>query len=158
MELDNTHRRFLLNYLRKHGCSHEDAQDIVQETMIKVWKGFHGNIQDQRAWMVGVAHNTMITEWRKTVFMRRKQVTKKEVHVPNQEELLGTQELSEAPIQARELQRHLAGLDALSRQALEMFLEGYINQEIAQTMGIPIGTVKSYLHRAKRRILENCEA
>ena len=58
----------LLNYIKKISQSnHDEAEDILQEAFIKIWKNLHG--YDPRltleSWIFRIVHNETISFWRK---------------------------------------------------------------------------------------------
>ncbi len=62
---------------------------------------------------------------------------------------------ADVPVEVHDLPKMLAWLPEEERAALLLsYAHGYSHSEIALVTGLPIGTVKSKLNRAKARILE----
>ncbi|MDQ2678260.1 MAG: RNA polymerase sigma factor [Actinomycetota bacterium] len=129
------------------------AEDAVQETMIKAWKAlpeFRGD-SSMRTWVLRIAHNTAIDSLRR----RRDRSTAPE-DLPDRP----------GPASADDPATRVSGRDDLSRlkSALEALdetsrtivvlreVEGLSYQQISETLGITIGTVKTRLLRARRTL------
>ncbi len=138
--------------------SREDAEDIVQETFAKALKGF-GSFQpgtNFRAWIFRILRNTFLTS--------RTGLSATGTRLPlNEEE--DESVLTPSPmtpesllldrIQTDTLQNAIAALPVRYREVLLLAdVEEMSYQEIADTLGIPIGTVMSRLSRARKGIRE----
>ena len=117
----------------------EDAENLLQDCFIKVWhhiEQFDAGKGRLATWLINIARNAAIDFTRSKYYSQRSKIQELEkivgfsYHQPN-EETLGLRQL-------------LDQLNPLYRQVLEwMYFEGYTQQEIADTFGIPLGTVKS---------------
>jgi len=145
-----------------------DAQDLVQETMLRAYRFFHQYRQGTncKAWLFRILRNTFINEY------RRKSRRPLEVDVDRVEAL---QEVPETLFQRSELKtpeeelfhnlyddeitRALESIPESFREVLLLSdIEGLAYQEIANILDVPIGTVRSRLSRARsemRRSLTN---
>ena len=136
----------------------EDAEDLVQETFAKALKGF-GSFQpgtNFRAWIFRILRNAFLTS--------RSGLAAAASTLPlNEEE--DEQVLTPSPrnpeslllekIQAESIQEAIAALPVAYREVLLLAdVEEMSYQEIAETVGIPIGTVMSRLSRARRAVRE----
>ncbi len=138
-----------------------DAEDLVQETYLRAFRGFGGFEEgtNLRAWMYRILTNTFINAYRKR---QREPVT-----VPDEdvEDWYLYDKLGEAGIEAsaesavlerlpdEDVQRALEALpDGFRLAVLLADVEGFSYKEIAQIMGIPIGTVMSRLHRGRKAL------
>jgi RNA polymerase sigma-70 factor (ECF subfamily) len=141
-----------------------DAEDLVQETYLKAYRGFGGFSEgtNLKAWLYKILTNTFINAYRSK---RRR---------PDQTELDEVEDLY--------LYRRLGGLEAVSasrsaeEEVLEHFtdddvkdavealpeqfrlavlladVEGFSYKEIAEILDVPIGTVMSRLHRGRKAL------
>src|SRR4051794_39658614 len=130
-----------------------DAEDVVQDAYLRAvrhFDGFHGG--DARAWLLTIVRRTCYT-WLKR---RRTQPAAtefdEEAHsgdlpAEDPEALLLQGDLREA------LSRAVAGLPIEFREVLLLRdVQGLSYREIAEVVGVPVGTVMSRLARARRRL------
>lgn len=141
-----------------------DAEDLVQETYLKGYRGF-GSFQqgtNLRAWLFRILTNSYINIYRK------KQRRPDESDLGDVEDLymyrrLGGAETSTLGRSAEdELLEHITdsevkdAIEALPEQYRDTVLladvEGFAYKEIAEILDIPIGTVMSRLHRGRKRL------
>ncbi len=143
-----------------------DAEDLVQETYLKGYRGFGGFTEgtNLRAWLFRILTNSYINSYRK------KQRRPTESNLDNVEDLYMYRRLggAESAVLARsaedELLDHLtegevkAAIEDLPDQyrtaVLLADVEGFAYKEIAEILDIPIGTVMSRLHRGRKRLQE----
>jgi RNA polymerase sigma-70 factor (ECF subfamily) len=124
--------------------SEADARDATQETFINAWRGIGRlrNIDRFDAWL----GRSLINQCR-TVLRRRGRV--REISVS------ASTAGSAAPDSSREFDEAFVRLSVDQRALLVLHhLHGYDVTEIGAWLGIPTGTVKWRLHRA-RRVLRN---
>lgn len=120
-----------------------EAEDLAQEVFLACWRGrFDASRGSFRTWALTIARNRA-TNWLRA---RRPQLE------PEPERLAASgarEELRE------ELERAFAALPAEQRSAFHLAeIEGLPLEEVARIEGAPVGTVKSRLHRARRRLRE----
>ena len=137
-----------------------DAHDLVQETMLRAfaaWSGFDAG-SNCRAWLFRIMTNSYINLYRKRHRHRRISRARPDdtltaahpgdgVHARSPEEALLAGSFSD------EVTRALATLCADYRAVVEMAdLRGICYRDIADALGVPIGTVMSRLFRARRQL------
>lgn len=139
-----------------------DAEDLVQETYIKAFQAFDSFTQgtNLKAWMYRIMTNLYITNYRKA--QRRPTQT-------SAEEITDYQLLSSASHESQGLES--AEVEALKKlptseisEALNALsedyrmvvyyadVEGLAYKEIAEILGVPLGTVMSRLHRGRKKL------
>ncbi len=130
-----------------------EAEDLVQETYAKAWKGF-SSFQpgtNFRAWIYRILRNTFLTS---RTGLKTATVPLEEDHAVDAVVDSETPEsifLSRSS--AQELQNAIDGLPVQFREVLLLCeVEEMSYQEIAHTVGIPIGTVMSRLSRARKML------
>jgi RNA polymerase sigma-70 factor (ECF subfamily) len=127
------------------------AEDVLQKTMLKIWTGietFDSAKASFFTWMSVIARNTALDQKRLKSFQdRQKTISADEiVYRP----MISTPEGTS--IDAAAL---LGKLDAHYRIVLEYaYLKGYTQQEISDTLDIPLGTVKTRLRAAIGQLRE----
>lgn len=153
-ELVRRHQGPLVGYLAGIVNDAERARDLAQETFLRVFRHATGYRTDSRftTWLYHIARNVARDELR---------ARRRRPHLFAASE----QGLEEAPARARAveetIERREAVLTALralaprDRQLIALRdLEGRSYEEIAARTGLPLGTVKSGLSRARNRFAE----
>ncbi len=133
-------------YARALAGERSAADDLVQDTLERAWAKLHlyRRGTDLRAWLFTVMHNVHVNKVRAT-----------RPTDPIDEDAL---ELSQRPAQGdglvvRDLDRSISLLPAEQRAVLLLVaLEDMSYEEVARTLGIPIGTVMSRLSRARDKL------
>lgn len=143
-----------------------DARDLTQEAFIRVWRAWDRIDPDAglEGWLYRIVANLHID------LLRRR----RGVRLHSLDEPLATQSGEVARERAdpsadiehavldtmvdRRIQEALLRLSPDLRMVVVLAdVEGYAYEEIAQMLGVPIGTVKSRLHRARRALRDRLE-
>jgi RNA polymerase sigma factor (sigma-70 family) len=136
----------LRRYARALAGNRDDADDLVQDTLERAWSraGLWRSVVDMRAWLFGIMHNLHVDALRRG--------------------RLATVAIDEAPegadrptqgdrLAVADLQAALSQLVPEQREVLLLVaLEDMAYADIAQTLGIPLGTVMSRLSRGRERL------
>jgi RNA polymerase sigma-70 factor, ECF subfamily len=146
---------------RRYTRTHSDAEDLVQETMIKAYIGFpafkEGNI---RAWLFKIMNHTWINTYRAA---KRRPAEWLAGDVSEALICAGAQHssarLSSAEVEALELMGDDEVRQALQTlpQAQQMAIyyadvEGLRYREVAEILDMPLGSVMSRIHRGRRKM------
>ena len=127
----------------------EDAEDATQETFVRVARNLH-RWDPGRAfepWLLTIAGNRCRTKLAKR--MRRPNVLTLDYPVEDQ-----TVENRKAELLAEEVHHVLATIREEYREALELFHNDELcYNEISERLNIPLGTVKTWVHRARRELI-----
>lgn len=139
-------RRFALSLTR----SAVEADELVQETCLQAL----GKIQNYDPtqpldrWLFRVMRNLWISELRK----RKVRLGEGLVPADESDELIAP-ETGEAGVAAGDLRGHIAALPAeLSSVLLMVSVEGYSYAEAGELLDVPVGTVMSRMHRARKTL------
>ena len=140
----------------------EEAEDLVQETYVKALRGF-GSFQpgtNFRAWMYRILRNTFLTS--RTGLKATMTVPLDESENGPAATVAADQPTQEALLIDRDHQNLLqAAIEELPVQFREVLVlcevEEMSYQEIADTVGVPIGTVMSRLSRARAALRANVQ-
>jgi RNA polymerase sigma-70 factor (ECF subfamily) len=129
------------------------ADDLVQETLVKAWNNrrLYKEGTNLRAWLFTILRNTYFSEHRRLRYQatyREAVDTTKSWQHPEQEAHL-------------DLQDFLAALGELPPDQRESLLlvgaEGFSYEEAAEISGCAVGTIKSRVNRARRRLSDALE-
>jgi len=126
------------------------AEDVVQETIIKVWEsmGSYRGEAPIRNWILRIAHNTAVSLLRKI----RDEAWDPSM-LPEGTSGVDVERRVESRNDLAILGDALDGLDELSRSILVLReIEGLTYDEIAETLDVPLPTVKTRLLRARRSL------
>lgn len=126
----------------------DDADDAVQEGMLAAWRAIdrYDPARPFRPWLMRIVVNAALDS------RRRSRVRQAEPIVDSLESGgLSPDRRAEAALLRTRLQAGLASLPERQRIALVLFdAEGWGHAEIATTLGVPEGTVRSYVFHARR--------
>lgn len=133
---------------RAHVRDPELVADIVQQTFVKAWRaanGFDGG-RDLAPWLYAIARNTAID------MLRSERRPTRGDHAPEVD--VGVDgESFEHTWERFEIRRALDALPAAEREVVRRsHLLGWTHEQIAEQLGVPVGTVKSRSNRAHRRL------
>ena len=126
----------------------DDADDLVQETILRAWRNLHRfergtNLQ---AWLFTILRNLFYSRYRQR---------RREVEDPDDKHAARLTAPPEqlARVEHAHLLRALALLSAEHREALLLVgAQGMSYEEAAGICGVPIGTIKSRVHRARTQL------
>jgi RNA polymerase sigma-70 factor (ECF subfamily) len=136
----------LRRYARALVGERSSADDLVQDTLERAWSKFHlyRRGSDLRAWLFTVMHNVHVNRVR-----ARRPTDPLEEEMPE----LALRAPQGDGLLVRDLERALERLPAEQREVvLLVSLEEMTYEEVARTLGIPIGTVMSRLSRAREKL------
>ena len=126
------------------------ADDVAQETFIQVWKHlgeFRGD-GSLRGWVLRIAHNQAVSTLR-----RIKDTATDPTRLPESFDPIPVTRVVEGRVAATELMAALDELDELSRAIVVLReVEGLSYDDIAETLDVPIPTVKTRLLRSRRAL------
>lgn len=159
-QLFKRYKKDLLNlYQQRTGNNLSDASDILQETFIKVYLNLHRYNPEYTfsQWIHTIARNTFIDYTRK----------RKDNHLsidnqswsgPRLNPPANTANPEERMMQrqtGKELDKVLDKLSPRYKQMITMrFIQEYSYEEIAEKLELPLGTVKTQIHRAREKFYE----
>ena len=132
-----------------------DAEDVAQEALLRAYKSFH-RLRDRnrfRGWLVRISFRIALDRLRATKRRERRDALWSEpAHLPPR----ATAEDVAASNQFQgHLERALEELPEKLRLVLLLSaLEGYTIEEIAGMIGVPLGTVKSRIFLARKKLAE----
>jgi RNA polymerase sigma-70 factor (ECF subfamily) len=134
------------------GVTHADplAQEAMQETFIRAWQAAasYDPERDLGPWLLTIARFTALD------VMRRELRPTRGGHEAEQDVLVESPGIDQAWT-SWAVQEALGSLGAEEREIVRLsFFEDLTQSQIAERIGLPLGTVKSRSHRAHRRLAE----
>lgn len=147
------YREAIRQLLQQRAGSADDADDLLQETFVKVYLHLE-NYNSQYTfgqWVYTIARNTFID------YVRRRQE-----ELPIDERFSAPASPTPTPEesvirrqQRDQIESFLTALRPQYRRLIEMrFFEEYTYEEIAEKLQLPMGTVKTQIHRAREQMCD----
>jgi len=132
-----------------------DAEDVTQHVFIAAWQS-RQNFDPARsrlvAWLMGITHNKIVDALDKRARERRDRETM--AQSLDRQSLAWTDDVVERMLLADELSR----LDPVPRRIMNMaFFDRLTHVQIAQSLDLPLGTVKSHIRRSLGAMRERLE-
>jgi RNA polymerase sigma-70 factor (ECF subfamily) len=155
-ELVNRYKDKLLNFVFRYFNNREQAEDVVQETMIKLYThaSYYKNIAKFSTWIYTIAKNNALTELRKN---KRKQTASlwtnegKPIDIEIKGESL--EKTVHNQIAIEELNKYLDEIPENFRVAVVLRdFQELSYEEISKIVDVPLGTVKSRINRARLQL------
>ena len=156
-EVARTHGRFLYTVAYRLTGKDDDARDLVQETLLRVHRGLAtyrpGSLE---GWLSRITTNVFLDGARR----RQRRPTDLLPEEPERAERVlppskpAEEAFADATLSA-DVQRALDGLPPEFRAAVVLCdVAGLPYQEIATSLGVPVGTVRSRIHRGRALLRE----
>jgi len=149
--LYDRHFRLAYTIIRRIVQSSSDAEEVLQETFVRVWtrtETYDARLGSPAAWVVRIARNRAIDR------LRARQV-RADVNAPcpvagdavaarDPQARATPESVLHSTHAALAVRGAVAALPAAQRTLIEAaFFEGYTHQELAARFGVPLGTVKT---------------
>jgi RNA polymerase sigma-70 factor, ECF subfamily len=129
----------------------EAAEDVTQEVFIKVWRalpGFDGRASVS-TWIYAIARNTSLSALRAL----RPQTSLSDPEVMEAVESINPVPPADVVAERAAILRLVDQLPTKQRQVIMLFyMEEQSHEEVATMLAMPVGTVKTLLHRARARL------
>lgn len=131
------------------------AQDAAQDAFVRIWKGLPGYNASAAlsTWIYTIARNTCLTELKKR--STRPAVSLQEPDLEAvADRIPALQSADPEPGRDMDVEAMLSELPENYRRVITLFyLEQKSYADVAAMLGLPLGTVKTFLFRAKRELL-----
>ena len=134
----------------------ESAEEIVQEAFMRVWN--HAQSFDPQrgrfaGWLLSIIHNLAVNELRRRGSRPQAALGADEMIVSLHETAPGPEDLAWAAARRTTIREALMQLPLAQRQAVELaFFRGLTQMEIAETLGDPLGTVKTRIRLGLQKL------
>ncbi|AIM37098.1 sigma-70 family RNA polymerase sigma factor [Sphingobacterium sp. SG20118] len=149
IEQTNELKGFALRFTNDH----DEVNDLLQDTMLKAVSYFR-NFQEGsnlKAWLYTIMRNTFINNYRRVTKSRSFITTEDEIGPANLY-FSSVSNGGEEKFISEDIQNALNELDEGFYVPFTMLFEGYKYNEIAEHLNIPIGTVKTRIHIARKKL------
>ena len=151
-ELVKRYKDRLLNFVFRYFNNVEQAEDVVQDTLIKLYThaSYYKNVAKFSTWIFTIAKNNALTELRKS---KRKKTDGKFIDISSKEESLESKVQNEIAID--QLNKFLDEIPENFRIAVVLRdFQELSYEEISKILEIPIGTIKSRINRGRIQLAE----
>ena len=133
----------------------QDAEDATQEVFMRVHRSInsHDPTRPLAPWLTKITYNVCLKQISKRSRITEKEVELYEDDVPEEE----NRNTPQSHFAGKQMTTHvLRALDRLSAQDRALvalrYSEGFTDSEIAESTNMPIGTVKTRLHRSRNKL------
>lgn len=134
----------------------EDARDLLQETFVKAisYRDKFADDTNLKAWTFTIMKNTFINNYRRLAKANTTFDHSDDLYYLNlsRESNLET---PESTLSEKEIQKHINNLEDEFKVPFTMHLQGYKYKEIADNLGLKIGTVKSRIFFTRKRLISS---
>ncbi|WP_127534707.1 RNA polymerase sigma factor [Paenibacillus kobensis] len=149
----NRHHAPLSGYLQRQLRDVQKAEDFVQETFLRLIKQLQNrSVPDNpQAWLYRVALNLCRDYWKSAQYQTDNRLM---AELPEQQDTRSSViELAERQETRQEVIRSLDGLPDVQKQIVMLrFFQDLKLQDIAETLQLPLGSVKTHLYKGLRKL------
>jgi len=134
----------------------EDADDLVQDTLMKAMRyaQMYKEGTNLKGWLYTIMRNTFINNYR-SVSKRQAIVTTSEDLNSVQLSISASNNLAENKFIQKDINAAMSALSPEYYIPFIKYFEGFKYHEIAEELNIPIGTVKTRIHVARKMLKAN---
>ncbi|MBF1046585.1 MAG: RNA polymerase sigma factor [Porphyromonadaceae bacterium] len=144
---------YMKNFARSLTKDEADAEDLTQDTTLRVLNNYDKFVDNVnfKGWVLKIMRNIFINNYHKLV--RTQELIDYNVdayNVPLMSD--GGENTPEGSIDIKEITEAISALQPTLKEPFSMYVSGYKYSEIAETLGIPLGTVKSRIFFARQEL------
>jgi len=151
-------RSALQGFTRKFTLDRDESRDLVQETILRalIYKDKFRENTNLKGWLFTIMRNTFINNYRKNSRVRKMTDQAKEFVFQSVEDE-HTFNKPHENLEFNEIWRNVNNLSEELLTPFKMHSTGYKYHEIAEHLGIPLGTVKNRIFHARKEIQKNLQ-
>ncbi|MGC6533497.1 MAG: RNA polymerase sigma factor [Flavobacteriales bacterium] len=149
-----------MNYLRQFAIGFtknvDDAEDLLQETMVKALR-YRNNFAEGtniKGWLYTIMRNIFINNYKRKKFQNTITDSTENQYYLNQNTKYSADSVT-WHISEKDINKAIDKLSDTFQVPFTMFLEGFHYDEIAEHLSIPMGTVKSRIFHARKKLQED---
>lgn len=146
----------LLNFAYKLTADHEEANDLLQETSLKALdnEDRYTDETNFKGWIYTIMRNIFINNYRKTLRDQTYVDTTDNQYFLNQGIDIEV-DSTEVAYDLKEIRHIVNGLLKEYRVPFAMYVSGFKYREIADRLGLPLGTVKSRIYITRQKLQQD---
>lgn len=145
----------LMSFAMKLTLNKDEAYDLVQDTTLKALDNEEKFAEDTnfKGWMLTIMRNIFINNYRKTSRENTMvDATVELYHITNATD--SSQSTLDGAHTCNEISALIASFPADYREPFNMHIAGYKYEEIAEKLGMPLGTVKARIFNTRKKLRE----
>lgn len=153
-QLVRRHQRYVFNVAYRVLGDTVEAEDVTQEAFVRAWRGLAGFREQARftTWLYRITHNLCLNRLPK---LRRELLQVEPLEDILDDAAPAPPDLLEAREQMAFLHAELGRMPEKYRLVLSLrYLQHLSYEEIATALGVPLGTIKTHIHRARRLLAD----
>lgn len=145
----------LLSFALKLTLNKDEAQDLVQDTTLKALNNEEKFVDNTnfKGWMLTIMRNIFINNYRKSARENTMVDSSEDLYHLNLKQDSGF-ETPDGAYAVGEISTIISGFPADYREPFNLHVAGYKYEEIAEKLGMPLGTVKSRIFFTRKRLRE----
>lgn len=147
-------RTSLKNFAYSLTLNSEEAQDLVQETYLKAikYREKFADATNLKAWLYTIMKNTFINSYRRTI--KTRQIMQQTDDLSLVKPVNGANSPSaESQINEKQIVKAIDALEDDYKIPFTRYYDGFKYKEIADELDLPIGTVKSRIFLARKKLM-----
>lgn len=164
-ELHRRYRPNIYNYIAKRIDDWRDAEELVQDTFVRVWEHIHTLNEPEKVlnWMYGIAAQ-LIAGWHRKQKSASRRGSSVDVHETEGDSAASTvvyqtaEEITFIAERSDAIYQAIAELSEREQRMIELQLDGCSYKEIAEICEVTVSVVKNTLSRAKKKLKAWAEA
>lgn len=164
-ELVRRYERPIYSLIGRMVRDRQQAEDLAQEAFVRAWRKLHtyDSTRPFRSWMFKIAHNLTLDS------LRRARLDTVSLETPDEESFDPIARLQDEGTDPEDQAHQRRAVEALEQAIGELrqdhrevlllrFRDGLSYDEIAEVLEVPLGTVKTHLHRARKQLAARMDA
>lgn len=150
----SSNSQYLRSFAMKFTRDSEDADDLLQDTFLKAFR-YKDNFQEGtniKGWLYTIMKNIFINNYKRKMFQKTiTDSTDNNFYIDSS--INQSFDSISSQISEKDIWKQIDALSDDYKVPFSMFLSGYHYDEIAEKIGIPMGTVKSRIFHARRKLM-----